>query len=232
MLSDITLDLASFGCSLRSSCVTLPSTGSKNNPSLYLLLLVGKVPCFCVGKEWIRGLDLGTGGDLSQTAEMSFRIGIWSLKSQKVGWGHGRIWVALNECLWAQTKSAEGLSTINRQVLNKRPSVSCVSFPCKSKEWPQKRQADLMYLGPTERPPEEPEEKPSRPPLYVRLYRRLRLYWSPPRKGEVGVFWCKVTDSLCLSNQSELWVLFTYFFFSALLFHSLTTFPFLFFFFN
>lgn len=70
-----------------------------------------------------------------------------------------------------------------------------------------------MYLGPTERPPEEPEEKPSRPPLYVRLYRRLRLYWSPPRKGEVGVFWCKVTDSLCLSDQSELWVLFTYFFF-------------------
>ncbi|XP_052525535.1 acylglycerol kinase, mitochondrial isoform X2 [Tympanuchus pallidicinctus] len=50
------------------------------------------------------------------------------------------------------------------------------------KEWPQKHQAALMYLGPTERPPEEPEEKPSRPPLYVRLYRRLRLYWSPPRK--------------------------------------------------
>uniref|UniRef100_G1NKL7 Acylglycerol kinase C-terminal domain-containing protein n=1 Tax=Meleagris gallopavo TaxID=9103 RepID=G1NKL7_MELGA len=53
------------------------------------------------------------------------------------------------------------------------------------KEWPQKHQAALMYLGPTERPPEEPEEKQSRPPLYVRLYRRLRLYWSPPRKGEV-----------------------------------------------
>ncbi|OXB72858.1 UNVERIFIED_CONTAM: hypothetical protein H355_003296 [Colinus virginianus] len=50
------------------------------------------------------------------------------------------------------------------------------------KEWPQKHQAALMYLGPTERPPEEPEEKPSRPPLYVRLYRRLRLYLSPPRK--------------------------------------------------
>uniref|UniRef100_A0A8C0BQ27 Acylglycerol kinase, mitochondrial n=1 Tax=Buteo japonicus TaxID=224669 RepID=A0A8C0BQ27_9AVES len=50
------------------------------------------------------------------------------------------------------------------------------------KEWPQKRQAALMYLGPTERPPEEPEEKPSRPPLYVRLYRRLRLYWSSPPK--------------------------------------------------
>ncbi|NWH16716.1 AGK protein, partial [Grus americana] len=50
------------------------------------------------------------------------------------------------------------------------------------KEWPQKHQAALMYLGPTERPPEEPEEKPSRPPLYVRLYRRLWLYWSSPPK--------------------------------------------------
>ncbi|NXC54334.1 AGK protein, partial [Aleadryas rufinucha] len=50
------------------------------------------------------------------------------------------------------------------------------------KEWPQKHQAALMYLGPTERPPEEPEEKPSRPPLYVRLYRRLRLYWSSPKE--------------------------------------------------
>ncbi|KFV90742.1 hypothetical protein N327_04837, partial [Fulmarus glacialis] len=48
------------------------------------------------------------------------------------------------------------------------------------KEWPQKHEAALMYLGPTERPPEEPEEKPSRPPLYVRLYRRLQLYWSSP----------------------------------------------------
>ncbi|XP_075285531.1 acylglycerol kinase, mitochondrial isoform X3 [Opisthocomus hoazin] len=50
------------------------------------------------------------------------------------------------------------------------------------KEWPQKRQGALMYLGPTERPPEEPEEKSSRPPLYVRIYRRLRLYWSSPPK--------------------------------------------------
>ncbi|XP_059672145.1 acylglycerol kinase, mitochondrial isoform X2 [Gavia stellata] len=50
------------------------------------------------------------------------------------------------------------------------------------KEWPQKHQAALLYLGPTERPPEEPEEKSSRPPLYVRLYRRLRLYWSSPPK--------------------------------------------------
>ncbi|XP_077639471.1 acylglycerol kinase, mitochondrial isoform X3 [Lonchura striata] len=50
------------------------------------------------------------------------------------------------------------------------------------KEWPQKHQAALMYLGPTERPPEEPEEKSSRPPLYVRLYRRLRSYWSSPKE--------------------------------------------------
>ncbi|KFV83892.1 hypothetical protein N308_00423, partial [Struthio camelus australis] len=50
------------------------------------------------------------------------------------------------------------------------------------KEWPQKHQAALMYLGPTERPPEEPEEKRSRPPLHVRLYRRLALYWSSPPK--------------------------------------------------
>uniref|UniRef100_A0A8C8BTJ6 Acylglycerol kinase, mitochondrial n=1 Tax=Otus sunia TaxID=257818 RepID=A0A8C8BTJ6_9STRI len=53
------------------------------------------------------------------------------------------------------------------------------------KEWPQKHQAALMYLGPTERPPEEPEEKPSRPPLYVRLYRRLWLYWSSQIPQEV-----------------------------------------------
>ncbi|NWW20646.1 AGK protein, partial [Falcunculus frontatus] len=50
------------------------------------------------------------------------------------------------------------------------------------KEWPQKHQAALMYLGPTERPPEEPEEKLSRPPLYVRLYRRLRSYWLSPKE--------------------------------------------------
>uniref|UniRef100_A0A674K9V9 Acylglycerol kinase, mitochondrial n=1 Tax=Terrapene triunguis TaxID=2587831 RepID=A0A674K9V9_9SAUR len=50
------------------------------------------------------------------------------------------------------------------------------------KEWPQKHQASLTYLGPTKRPPEEPEEKPSRPPLYVRIYRRLSLYWASPPK--------------------------------------------------
>ncbi|NXE61181.1 AGK protein, partial [Calcarius ornatus] len=51
------------------------------------------------------------------------------------------------------------------------------------KEWPQKHQAALMYVGPTERPPEEAEEKSSsRPPLYVRLYRRLRSYWSSPKE--------------------------------------------------
>ncbi|KGL82846.1 hypothetical protein N309_04840, partial [Tinamus guttatus] len=50
------------------------------------------------------------------------------------------------------------------------------------KEWPQKHQAALMYLGPTERPPEEAEEQRSRPPFHVRLYRRLALYWSSPPK--------------------------------------------------
>ncbi|XP_037734894.1 acylglycerol kinase, mitochondrial isoform X1 [Chelonia mydas] len=50
------------------------------------------------------------------------------------------------------------------------------------KEWPQKHQASLTYLGPTKRPPEEPEEKPSRPSLYVRIYRRLSLYWASPQK--------------------------------------------------
>ncbi|NP_001079476.1 acylglycerol kinase, mitochondrial precursor [Xenopus laevis] len=54
------------------------------------------------------------------------------------------------------------------------------------KEWPQQHQASISYLGPAERPPEEPEQKPSRPPLYVRIYRRLALYWSPP-KVEVPV---------------------------------------------
>lgn len=44
-----------------------------------------------------------------------------------------------------------------------------------------------MYLGPTERPPEEPDVKPSRPPFHVRLYRRLRLYWSSPPKGDVCI---------------------------------------------
>ncbi|NXN81842.1 AGK protein, partial [Bombycilla garrulus] len=48
------------------------------------------------------------------------------------------------------------------------------------KEWPQKHQAALKYVGPTERPPEELEET-TRPPLYVRLYRRLRSYWSPAK---------------------------------------------------
>uniref|UniRef100_A0A8C3RYA2 Acylglycerol kinase, mitochondrial n=1 Tax=Chelydra serpentina TaxID=8475 RepID=A0A8C3RYA2_CHESE len=50
------------------------------------------------------------------------------------------------------------------------------------KEWPQKHQASLTYLGPTKRPPEEPEEKPSRPALYRRIYRRLSLYWASPQK--------------------------------------------------
>ncbi|XP_014112358.1 PREDICTED: acylglycerol kinase, mitochondrial isoform X2 [Pseudopodoces humilis] len=50
------------------------------------------------------------------------------------------------------------------------------------KEWPQKHQAALIYLGPTERPPEEPEEESSRLPFHVRLYRRLLSYWSRPKE--------------------------------------------------
>ncbi|KAL2309880.1 hypothetical protein Nmel_006110, partial [Mimus melanotis] len=48
------------------------------------------------------------------------------------------------------------------------------------KDWPQKHQAALMYVGPTERPPEEPDEK-SRPPFIVRLYRRLIAFLSSPK---------------------------------------------------
>ncbi|KAM8974500.1 acylglycerol kinase, mitochondrial [Pelodytes ibericus] len=47
-------------------------------------------------------------------------------------------------------------------------------------EWPQKHEAFMSYLGPTERPPEKLEEPASRPPLHVRIYRRLALYWFPP----------------------------------------------------
>ncbi|NXK61955.1 AGK protein, partial [Sylvietta virens] len=43
------------------------------------------------------------------------------------------------------------------------------------KEWPQKHEAALMYLGPTGRPPEVPEEKPS---LCERFCRRLRAFFS------------------------------------------------------
>ncbi|XP_063785039.1 acylglycerol kinase, mitochondrial [Pseudophryne corroboree] len=49
------------------------------------------------------------------------------------------------------------------------------------KEWPQRHQAAILYLGPTEKPPEEPAVKPGRPPLHVRIYRRLVQYWSPPK---------------------------------------------------
>uniref|UniRef100_A0A803VLK5 Acylglycerol kinase, mitochondrial n=1 Tax=Ficedula albicollis TaxID=59894 RepID=A0A803VLK5_FICAL len=50
------------------------------------------------------------------------------------------------------------------------------------KEWPQKHQAALMYLGPTERPPEEPEET-CRPHFLVRLYRRIRSCCFPPKEA-------------------------------------------------
>ncbi|MEE6477751.1 hypothetical protein FKM82_011619 [Ascaphus truei] len=54
------------------------------------------------------------------------------------------------------------------------------------KQWPQRHEASILYLGPTERPPEELDQKPTRPPLYIRIYRRLALYWSTP-KVEVPV---------------------------------------------
>ncbi|XP_073506255.1 acylglycerol kinase, mitochondrial isoform X4 [Phyllobates terribilis] len=50
------------------------------------------------------------------------------------------------------------------------------------KEWPQRHEASVLYLGPTERPPEEEAKEPlGRPPLHVRIYRRLVQYWSPPK---------------------------------------------------
>ncbi|CAH2276572.1 acylglycerol kinase, mitochondrial, partial [Pelobates cultripes] len=49
------------------------------------------------------------------------------------------------------------------------------------KEWPQRHQASILFLGPTERPPEEPEQKATRPPLHIRIYRRLALYWASPK---------------------------------------------------
>ncbi|XP_069823389.1 acylglycerol kinase, mitochondrial [Dendropsophus ebraccatus] len=49
------------------------------------------------------------------------------------------------------------------------------------KEWPQRHEASIVFLGPTERPQEEEaKERPGRPPLHVRIYRRLVNYWSPP----------------------------------------------------
>ncbi|KAF4787550.1 Acylglycerol kinase, mitochondrial [Turdus rufiventris] len=49
------------------------------------------------------------------------------------------------------------------------------------KEWPQKHQAALTYLGPTERPPEEPDET-SRPHFFVRLYRKIRSCCFSPKE--------------------------------------------------
>ncbi|NWZ40509.1 AGK protein, partial [Brachypodius atriceps] len=73
---------------------------------------------------------------------------------------------------------------------------------------PQKHQAALRYLGPTERPPEEPEEK-SRPPLYVRLYRRLRSYWLAPAgfpREVAAEKWEELklsTIELCIATQNR-----------------------------
>ncbi|XP_044127862.1 acylglycerol kinase, mitochondrial isoform X2 [Bufo gargarizans] len=53
--------------------------------------------------------------------------------------------------------------------------------------WPQRHEASILFLGPTERPPEEEAKGIQvRPPLYVRIYRRLAKYWSNP-KVEVPV---------------------------------------------
>ncbi|KAM3926613.1 acylglycerol kinase, mitochondrial [Leptodactylus fuscus] len=54
------------------------------------------------------------------------------------------------------------------------------------KEWPQRHEASILFLGPTERPPEEEVKQSGRPPLHVRIYHRLVNYWSPP-KVEVPV---------------------------------------------
>ncbi|NXV05820.1 AGK protein, partial [Cettia cetti] len=75
------------------------------------------------------------------------------------------------------------------------------------KDWPQKHQAALIYLGPTERPPEEPEEKP-RPPVHVRLYRRL-LSWLRPKgfhKAVAPEEWEELklsTIELCIATQNR-----------------------------
>ncbi|XP_040294541.1 acylglycerol kinase, mitochondrial [Bufo bufo] len=54
-------------------------------------------------------------------------------------------------------------------------------------QWPQRHEASILFLGPTERPPEEEAKGIQvRPPLYVRIYRRLANYWSNP-KVEVPV---------------------------------------------
>uniref|UniRef100_A0A8C5PQI0 Acylglycerol kinase, mitochondrial n=1 Tax=Leptobrachium leishanense TaxID=445787 RepID=A0A8C5PQI0_9ANUR len=49
------------------------------------------------------------------------------------------------------------------------------------KEWPQRHQASLLFIGPTERPPEKPKQKAARPPLHARLYKRLAQYWMPQK---------------------------------------------------
>ncbi|XP_062914070.1 acylglycerol kinase, mitochondrial isoform X1 [Mobula hypostoma] len=50
------------------------------------------------------------------------------------------------------------------------------------KTWPPTRQASIVYLGPTERPPEQTEENHPRPSLWQRILKRLELYWVTPRE--------------------------------------------------
>ncbi|CAN2387235.1 Acylglycerol kinase [Pristimantis euphronides] len=50
------------------------------------------------------------------------------------------------------------------------------------KEWPQRHEASILFLGPADRQPEEDVTTiTGRPPLYIRIYRRLARYWSPPK---------------------------------------------------
>ncbi|CAN2390609.1 acylglycerol kinase activity, partial [Pristimantis euphronides] len=50
------------------------------------------------------------------------------------------------------------------------------------KEWPQRHEASILFLGPAERQPEDDVTTiTGRPPLYIRIYRRLARYWSPPK---------------------------------------------------
>ncbi|XP_077325381.1 acylglycerol kinase, mitochondrial [Lithobates pipiens] len=86
---------------------------------------------------------------------------------------------ALTSLRWGSYRDAAGTST-KYWYLGPLKTRAAHLFST-LKEWPQRHQASILFLGPTERPPEEPEEKPIRPTLLVRIYRRLANYWSPPK---------------------------------------------------
>lgn len=73
VLSDIDVDLASFGCSLQPEAAVSPCHASAaKKTSLYPLLIEGKIPHFYVGRS--RLVDLGSVGNLFQAAKMSSHI--------------------------------------------------------------------------------------------------------------------------------------------------------------